>query len=136
MSHPISEVLETTMAKIRQMVDVSTVVGEPMTVGEVTLVSVTKVNIGFGTGGSDYAGKHPSVSGTNCFGGGSGAGITITPIGFLVIKGDTVRMLPVNDVPSTGLDRAIELLPELVDKVSAILQERKGKAETPAEDVE
>lgn len=125
------------MDKIRQMVDVSTIIGEPVVAGEVTLIPVTKVNIGFGSGGSDFVGKNPSPSGSNCFGGGAGAGVTITPVGFLIIKGENVRMLPVTDAPGTALDRAIELLPDLVDKVSALLKEHKAQKEaTAAEDVE
>lgn len=137
MSHPISEVLETTIERVRQMVDTSTVIGDPIAVGEVTLIPVTKVNIGFGSGGSDYVGKNAPAGGQNCFGGGAGAGVTVTPVGFLIVKGDSVRMLPVVDAPNGALDRAVQMIPELVDKVSEMLQQQKAKKEAvPAEDVE
>lgn len=140
MSHPISEVMETTMERIRQMVDTSTIIGDPIVAGEITIIPVTKVNIGFASGGSDFATKNPSVSGSNCYGGGSGAGVTVTPVGFLIIKGDNVRLLPVTDAPSTAVDKALDMLPELVDKISAFLKERKAEkaaeAGASAEDVE
>ena len=137
MSHPISEVLETTMERIRQMVDTSTVIGDPIVVGEITLIPVTKVSIGLGSGGSDYVGKNASASGQNCFGGGAGAGVNINPVGFLIVKGDNVRMLPVVDAPNSALDRAVQMIPELVDKVTEIIKEQQAKkAPVPAEEVE
>lgn len=129
MSHPLSDMMGTTMEKIRSMVDVNTVIGNPITTPDgVTIIPVSKVSFGFGSGGSDFVGKNASATGQNPFGGGAGAGITITPISFLIIKGDSVRMLPIAEPASNSLDRIIEMVPDLVDKVSALLKKDKEES--------
>lgn len=132
MSHPLSDMMGTTMEKIRSMVDVNTIIGDPIqTPDGVTIIPVSKVSFGFGSGGSDFVGKHPSVTGQNPFGGGSGAGVTITPVSFLIVKGESVRMLPIAEPASNTLDRIIELVPDLVDKLSSMLKKDK-EPEEPA----
>ena len=129
MSHPLSDMMSTTMEKIRNMVDVNTVVGDPISTPDgVTIIPVSKVSFGFGSGGSDYVAKQPSASGQNPFGGGAGAGVTIQPVSFLIIKGDSVRILPVAEPASSSLDRIIGLIPDLAEKVSALLKKDKGTA--------
>lgn len=126
MSHPISDMMGTTMEKIRSLVDVNTVVGEPITTPDgVTIIPVSRVNFGFGSGGSDYITKTAAASGQTPFGGGGGAGVTIQPVCFLVVKGESVRMLPVAEPASSSLDRIIELMPELIDKISDYLKKKK-----------
>lgn len=126
MSHPLSDMMNETLEKIRSMVDVNTVVGEPISTPEgVTIIPVSRVSFGFGSGGGDYVAKNPSASGQNPFGGGSGAGVTIQPVSFIVIKGDSVRMLPVAEPAGSSTDRLIELIPELVDKLSSLLKKDK-----------
>lgn len=132
MNHPLSDMMTNTMSKIRDMVDVNTVVGDPITTpGGVTIIPVTKVSIGYGGGGSDFAGKN-APAGDNSFGGGAGAGIKITPVAFLVIRGENVRMLPVAEPASTSVDRLIELLPELLEKGEAYFAEKKAAKEAEA----
>ena len=115
MNHPLSEMLGDTMSKIREMIDVNTVVGAPITTPDgVTIIPVTKVSIGYGGGGSDFATKNYPAGRDNAFGGGAGAGVTITPVAFLVIRGENVRMLPIAEPASPSVDRLIELLPDLL----------------------
>ena len=120
MNHPLSDMMTNSMSKIRDMIDVNTVVGDPITTpGGVTIIPVTKVSIGYGGGGSDFAMKNMPANRDNPFGGGAGAGIKITPVAFLVIRGENVRMLPVAEPASTSVDRLIELLPDLLEKGEA-----------------
>ena len=134
MSHPLSDMMDTTMEKIRSMVDVNTVVGDPITTPNgVTIIPVSRVNYGFGGGGADYVSKNASPTGQNPFGAGIGAGITIQPVAFLIIKGESVRMLPVAEPANTSVDRIIELIPELVDKVSALLKKESKEPPETAE---
>lgn len=130
MNHPLSDMISASMSKIHEMVDVNTVIGSPITTPDgVTIVPVTKVSIGFGSGGSDYATKNYPQNRDNAFGGGAGAGVTITPVAFLVIRGDNVRMLPVAEPASTSVDRIIEMVPDLLDKVDGFLANRTKKPE-------
>ena len=126
MSHPLSDMMGVNMEKIRSMVDTNSVIGEPITTPDgVTIIPVSKVSFGFASGGSDYVSKHSSAHGTNPVGGGAGAGVTIQPVSFIVIKGESVRMLPVVAPAASSLDRIIELLPDLTDKLSELLKKDK-----------
>ena len=103
MEHPIGNLMATTMQKIKEMVDVNTIVGDPIrTVEGVTIIPVSKVSFGFAAGGSDFTGKNQQPNQENAFGGGSGAGINITPVAFLIINGDSVKLLPVTP-PASGV---------------------------------
>lgn len=134
MNHPLSEMMTSTMAKIHDMIDVNTVIGDPITAGGVTVIPVTKVSIGYGGGGSDYATRNYPANRDNAFGGGLGAGVNITPIAFLIVRGDNVRLLPVAEPASTSVDRLIEMIPDLIDKAESFLDEKKAaKAEKEAE---
>ena len=126
--HPLEHIMSTTMQNIRDMVDVNTIVGQPIQVDNVTILPISKVSFGFASGGSDFASKHQKADADNAFGGGGGAGVDISPIGFLIVKEDSVRLLPV--VPPNGaVDRAIEMLPDLVDKVTDFIEKQKQKKE-------
>lgn len=128
MNHPLSEMMSASMSKIREMVDVNTVIGDPIvTENGVTIIPVTKVSVGYGGGGSDFATKNQPATRDNAFGGGAGAGVTITPIAFLVVRGDNVRMLPVAEPASTSVDRLIEQLPDLIDKLQSFVDSRKAE---------
>ena len=125
MSHPLSEMLSSTMDKIRQLVDANTVVGTPITTPDgLTMIPISKVSFGYAGGGSDFITKNTG-SREAPFGGGGGGGVTITPVGFLIVRGESVRLLPVTGQAMTSLDRALELLPDLVEKVSQLLKDRK-----------
>lgn len=126
-NHPINDLMSTTMQKIREMVDVNTIVGQPITTPEgMTLIPVSKLSFGFASGGSDFVSKNHKPGENNTFGGGSGAGVNISPVAFLIVKGDSVRLLPVDPPASTTVDRVIEMVPEVVDKVTDFLDKKKG----------
>lgn len=115
--------MDKTIEKIKSMVSTDTVIGAPIAVGGVTLIPVSKVTYGFAAGGSDLPSK---TAGSELFGGGGGAGITISPVGFLSVCGTQVKMLPINP-PITTVDRIVEMVPEAVDKVTDFIQSRKKK---------
>ena len=126
MNHPLSEMMSSSMSKIREMVDVNTVIGDPIVTGDgVTIIPVTKVSIGYGGGGSDFATKNYPANRDNAFGGGAGAGVSITPVAFLIVRGENVRMLPVAEPASTSMDRLIEQLPDLLDKAESLMKQKR-----------
>ena len=125
MSKNLPNMLNETIAKIREMVDSNNVIGEPIVVGDVTIVPVSKISVGFGGGGSDFASK-PAVK-TEPFGGGVGGGVKVTPICFLVIKDGNVRMMPVATPANTTADRIVEMVPDTLDKISAFIDSKTKK---------
>jgi sporulation protein YtfJ len=125
--HPIGELMSTTMQKIREMIDVNTIVGQPLTAEGTTIIPVSKVSLGFASGGTDFASKHQKEAQDNSFGGGGGAGVNISPVAFLIIKDDSVKLLPVSPPPATTIDRAVELIPEIFDKVTQLVNKDKDK---------
>lgn len=127
MSQNLPNMLENTIAKIREMVDVNSVIGDPVTTPEgVTILPISKVSVGFGGGGSDFSHKTP-INQELPFGGGVGGGVKVTPIAFLIVKGDSVRMLPVASAPNTTTERIAEMIPDILDKVSAMLDKKNGE---------
>ena len=129
---PVNKIMENTLEKMREMVDVSTIIGEPMVTGDTTLIPVSKVTYGFTGGGTDL----PSKSNAELFGGGGGGGITIAPVAVIVIQNDKVKLMQINNYTSSA-DRAISMIPELVDQVSQLLKAKNddtvGKSEEKAE---
>lgn len=124
MEHPINGLMDTTMEKIKEMVDVNTIIGDPITSPDGTIIiPVSKVSYGFASGGSDFPTKKESK---DCFGGGSGAGITIQPIAFLTVFRGDVKLIPVEKYEGAA-DRVVGMMPELVDKVSSLFKKDKKK---------
>ena len=122
---PMAEFLQSSMAKIKEMVDVNTIVGEPVTTPDgVTLVPVSRVSFGFGGGGGDL------VKQRSGFAGGSGAAVRIEPIGFLVIRNGIVNMLNIQPPAANTFDRIVDLIPQLMDKAEQL---RDKKADAAAE---
>ena len=119
-------ILATTIEKVRQLVDVSTIIGEPVKLSEeITVIPVSKVTYGFASGGADF----PSKSNAELFGGGGGAGITINPVAFLVLKDGevTLKHITSND---NAAERIVNMIPDVIDKVSGIAEKAKsGKSE-------
>ena len=114
--HPIQGLMNVTMEKIRQMVDSNTIIGKPITTEDgITILPVSKVSFG----GTDFDGKNPANK--DLFGGGSGAGVNIQPVAFLVIKDGCVRTIQLSDTSNT-VDRALTMLPELVDKIASMVK--------------
>ena len=127
MDKSVQGVLGMSMDKIKEMVDVDTVVGSPITVEGITLIPVSKVTYGFAGGGTDLPTKEAGR-----FGGGSGAGISVTPIGFLSIQNGEVRVLPMISKPST-VDGLIANAPAMVDKLKTVFS-KKSKDEAEADE--
>ena len=127
MSQKLPNMLETTIQKIREMVDVNSVIGQPITTPDgVTIIPVSKVSVGFGGGGSDFTNKK---GGENPFGGGVGGGVNVTPICFLIVKDGNVRMMPVAAPANTTADRIVEMVPDTLDKIANFIDSRTQKAE-------
>ena len=127
--HPIGDLMSTTMEKLREMVDVNTIVGQPIQVEGVTLIPISKVSMGFGSGGSDFTTKSQKEGGGSSFGGGSGAGINIIPVAFLIVRGENVKLLPVAQPAGSTVDRVVEMVPEVIDKVTDFIEKRQEKKE-------
>ncbi len=124
MSQTLPNMLENTIAKIREMVDVNSVIGTPIVTGDTTIIPVSKVSVGFGGGGSDF------VKNNDAFGGGAGGGVKVTPICFLIINKDgNVRMMPVPTPANSTADRLVEMVPDTLDKISAFIDSKTNKAE-------
>jgi len=122
MNQKLPNMLETTIQKIREMVDVNSVIGTPITTPDgVTIIPVSKVSVGFGGGGSDFANR----SGENPFGGGVGGGVKVTPLCFLVVKDGNVRMMSVPEPANSTADRVVEMLPDTLDKLTAYFEAKK-----------
>ena len=122
MSQTLPNMLENTIAKIREMVDVNSVIGNPITTPDgITIIPVSKVSVGFGGGGSDFAAK----TAENPFGGGVGGGVKVSPVCFLVVKDGNVRMLSVPAPANSTTERIVEMLPDTLDKITAYLDSRK-----------
>lgn len=127
-NHTLNQLMNAAMDKVRLMADANTVVGEPIVAGEVTLIPISRVSIGVGVGGSDFVSKNQKrPEADSCFGGGTGAGMNIDPIAFLVVRGDTVRVLPMLPPADGALGRVVDMVPELVDKITDFVEKQQDK---------
>lgn len=109
--------MQTAMESIKQMVDVNTVVGDAVQTGDGgVIIPVSRVSFGFAAGGGEYGTR--SVEGDGPFGGGSGAGVSVQPVGFLVVRGNDVRLLPVE--ANATVERLLDMAPDILDQVSAM----------------
>ena len=133
--HPISDLMTETMSKIKEMVDVNTIIGSPIVAADgTTVIPVSKVSFGFGAGGSEFAPKHAASGSPLAFGGGSGAGVTVSPGCVLVIgKDGSANILGINAQASDTVDRLVEMIPGAINKVSNFVSGFKGKTEDAAE---
>lgn len=128
MTHPVEGVMGVSMEKIREMVDVETIIGDPIVAEGVTIIPVSKVSFGFASGGSDLP-----VQAAEKFAGGSGAGVTVKPVAFIVIKPDGAVNLMELGVKGSPLDGVFEALPGIVDKIKGFMADKKAaKAEKKA----
>ncbi len=123
MDNKVQDLMGVSIDKIREMVDVSTVIGEPMTLADgTTLIPVSRVSYGFATGGSDL----PTKGTQELFGGGGGAGINIIPIAFLVVSQGNVRVLPLVASPDT-FNQVVNMVPDVVNKIGDLFSKDKEK---------
>ena len=125
MSQNLPNMLQDTISKIRDMMSVNAVVGEPIVVGDVTIIPISKVSVGFGGGGADNA----KAANKDAFGGGMGGGVKVNPVCFLVVKDGNVRMMPVPIPANSTADRILEMVPDTLDKISAFIDSKTNKAE-------
>ena len=117
----IKGIMDVTMEKIRAMVDADTIVGDPISLpNDITILPVSKIAFGFASGGSDL----PNKAGKSLFGGGAGAGVTVTPTAFLVVKGTDVRLLQIHDHPDTA-DKIISVVPDFIDRISELFKKNE-----------
>ncbi|WP_026974826.1 GerW family sporulation protein [Alicyclobacillus contaminans] len=135
MDHPIQGLMKTAMENIREMVDVNTIIGDPVETPDGTVIlPVSRVGFGFAAGGSEFnAGERGTANGggEHPFGGGSGGGVSINPIGFLIVNGNNVRLLS-TDNQNQLYDRIIDMAPVVVDKIQAMLRSNQEKSAPPS----
>ncbi len=135
-NHPLQGVMATAMKELKEMVDVNTIIGDPITAPDgTTILPVSKVNFGFASGGSDFATKaHRTNEGPTpdnlCFGGGSGAGVSIVPIAFLVVSPEKgVSLIPIDQSATSAFDKVIEKAPDLIEKAKTVFSKKETAQE-------
>ncbi len=122
--NPIGELMQTTMENVKNILQVDTVVGDPIiTPDGITLVPISRISIGFGGGGVEFGPKRKD--GPQPYGGGNATGVKIEPFGFLVIKDGVVRMINVTPPANTTVDRIIDLVPQVMDRIDAFVTKQK-----------
>lgn len=127
MEHPIQGLMDTAMSNIKAMVDVDTVIGDPFTAADGTVViPISTVSFGFGAGGSDFSPKAGAAVTDKLFGGGCGGGATVKPDGFLVLSNGSIRYLPLNG-PASPVDKLIDMVPELLTKLNNFASKKTKK---------
>ena len=118
---PLTDLMYSVMEKVHEMVDTNTIVGQPISTPDgVTLIPISKVSFGFGSGGGDYGKVQPKG-----FGGGAGGGVNIAPVAFLVVKDGITRVIPVAVPPATAVDRIVEMAPDLMDRAEKFFDKKK-----------
>ena len=125
-NNPISQLMQTTMENVKNVLKVDTVVGDPIiTPDGITLVPISKISLGFGGGGVEFNSKKAGTD--RPYGGGNATGVKIEPIGFLVIKEGTVRMINVTPPAGNTVDRIIDMVPQVMDRVDNFIDKQKNK---------
>ena len=128
--HPINGMMDTTMEKIRKMVDVNTIIGDPISCPDGTIIiPVSKVGFGFAAGGSDWPSKTPK----DLFGGGTGAGVSIQPIAFLVISNGEVRLLKM-EADASAISDVIEAIPSVITTFTSMVGKKEKKEKEPSKE--
>ena len=133
---PLSELIQTTMEHVKATADANTIIGTPIEADGVTLIPVSKMSFGVMGGGSEFTTKKAAAPDPNAFGGGSGASAKLEPVAFLIIRGGDVKLLPVAPYPPTSLDRIVETLPEVVDKINKFIDDQQAKKAKTADFVD
>ena len=127
-NNPIGKLMETTMENVKNILRTDTVVGDPITTPDgITLVPVSKISVGFGGGGVEFG--TPRKNGTQPYGGGNATGVKVDPIGFLVIKDGVVRMVNVTPPANTTVDRIIDMVPQVIDRVESFINSQDEKSQ-------
>ena len=126
MSNKLEHMMDSTIEKIKEFVNAETIIGKSITTPDGTVViPVSKVSFGLAAGGGEYSGKHPE--GANPFAGGVGAGVTITPVAFLVAGKDNVKLLPMDG--DDAVSRLVDYIPGAINKICGIFSKNKPEGE-------
>lgn len=142
--HPIEGLMTTAMNSIQNMIDVNTIIGEPMeTSNNIVIIPISKVSFGFAAGGSEFKGetideyskkeKEEEIQYRLPFGGGSGAGVTINPVAFLVIQPNSVKLMPINHASS--IDRLLDYVPDLIEKTNCMINKHMQNKKEETQDI-
>ena len=124
--NPLSEMMQESMAKVREMVDTNTIVGQPIQTSDgVTLIPISRVSFGFGGGGAAFGSKKNEDA--DNMGAGVGSGVRIEPVAFLIVKDGITRVMPV--AVMNTVDRVVEMVPEVMDRVATFINDRQKKKE-------
>ena len=124
---PMKDMIEAALSKIREVVDVNTVIGEPIILpNDVSIIPYSKVSVGFASGGTEFSGKTPREDGKNNFAGGNGAGVSMTPLGFIVVEKGVTRVIELGNpetysAPKDPVNRVIDGINGVVDKTPDLL---------------
>lgn len=129
-NNPLNELMRTTLESVQAMAGANAIVGDIIETGGVTLIPVSKLSFGVAGGGTEFSTKKQQAGADNAFGGGSGASAKMEPVAFLVIRDGNVKLLPVTLPPPTTVDRMIDTVPEVVDKVTDFIAKQQEKKET------
>ena len=140
--HPIEGLMITAMNSIKDMIDVNTIIGDPIESKDITIIPISKVSFGFAAGGSEFTGetvdkytkadRQEQINYKLPFGGGAGAGVSISPIAFVVINNGNVKLIPVNH--SSALDKLLDYVPDLIEKTSGMIKKCLNKKENEMND--
>jgi len=128
-NNPISEMMQESMAKIRELADTNTIVGQPIqTPDGVTLIPISRISLGMGGGGSIF-GKKKDANPEGNLGSALGVGVSIDPVAFLIVKDGFTRVMPVAAPPMNTVDRIVEMAPDVIDKVTGFIEKQQAKKE-------
>ena len=125
--HPIGDLMTTNTRSSGRSRTSTRLWASPFLAGEITIIPISKLTVGFASGGSDFTSKNQKPEDDNSFGGGSGAGMNLSPVAFLIVKGDSVRLMPVAPPPGTAVDRVVEMVPDVIDKVTGFIEKQQDK---------
>ena len=125
-SNPLTDLMRTTLEHVKSLADANTIIGTPIQADGVTLIPVSRLSLGIAGAGTEFSTKKQTAPDSN-FGGGSSAGAKLEPVAFLVVRDGAVKLLPVAPGPGTTVDRVIEAVPEVVDKITDFMERRQEK---------
>jgi len=134
MATPIEGLMNEALGNLKQMIDVNTIVGDVITTPDgTTIIPVSKVAFGFGAGGSEFGAKPAGENAEHTmFGGGCGGGVSVKPVAFLVVKNDSIRLLPVTGTIST-VDRVVDMIPEVLNRFNSFVSDFRSKGKSSEE---
>ena len=125
----IQELMDATLSGLKTAMDANTIIGEPIKTEDVTLIPVSRLSFGVACGGSDFATKGSASS----FGGGGASSAKVEPVAFLVVRGDSVRLISVDPPVANTVDRIVDAVPEVMDRVTAFIQQQQERKDKKAE---